>query len=155
MIQRIQSLYLILIVILCLLLLNGSILSFTGTSGTPVRFSASGTLYDQDQKLIAQVVPVWTLTTLLAVICIISLADLLMFRNRRLQMLLTTGVIVLSVLLAGIIAWFGFRVIHDFKMIFTPGIKMVLPVLILVFAILAFIGIRNDEMLVKSYDRLR
>ena len=155
MIQRIQSLYLLFVVILCLLLLNGSILNFTGTSGTSAGLSALGTLHDQDQKLIAQIAPSWTLTALLSAICIISLADIFMFRNRQLQIFLTAVVIFLSVMLTGILVWLGHRVINDFKMIFTPGIKMVFPLLMLVFAILAFTGIRKDELLVKSYDRLR
>jgi predicted HAD superfamily Cof-like phosphohydrolase len=36
-----------------------------------------------------------------------------------------------------------------------PGVKMLIPLLILTFGILAFIGIKKDEKLVKSYDRLR
>ena len=36
-----------------------------------------------------------------------------------------------------------------------PGIKMVVPLLILIFGILAQRGIKHDENLVRSYDRLR
>jgi hypothetical protein len=154
MIQRIQSLYLILIIILCVLLLSGSILNFLDGSGTAVNLSAAGKLYDQ-QKLIAQVVPIWFLIALLAVISVISIAALLLFRKRRLQMFLTTVIIVFAALLAGAFAWLISSVIHEFRVTFIPGIKMAFPVLILIFSILAFLGIRKDELLVKSYDRLR
>lgn len=155
MIQRIQSLYLTFIIILSVLLLNGSILKFTGESGNAVKLSAAGALSDEGQKLIAQVGQSWTVTALLAGICLISIASLFMYRNRRIQMLLTISVTVLSVLLTGVLAWLGFSVIQDFKMTFIPGIKMSFPVLILVFSILAFMGIQKDDRLVKSYERLR
>ena len=63
MIQRIQSLYLIFIIILCLLLLTGSILNFADGAGTAVKLSATGKLNDHE-NLIAQVVPAWSLTIL-------------------------------------------------------------------------------------------
>jgi purine-cytosine permease-like protein len=78
-----------------------------------------------------------------------------MFRSRRKQILPTIAVILLSAVLIGSIAWFGYSVIHDLKMSLVPGLKMAFPVLILIFSILAFRGIRRDERLVKSYDRLR
>jgi hypothetical protein len=154
MIQRIQSLYLIFIIILCLFLLNGSILNFADGAGTAVKLSATGKLHDHE-NLIAQVVPAWSLTILTGAICAISIAALLLFRKRRLQMFLTTALIVFSVLLTGTFSWLILSVIHDFKMTFMPGIKMSFPVLILIFALLALLGIRKDERLVKSYDRLR
>lgn len=155
MIQRMQTLYLLFIIILCLLLLNGSILNFADASATSVKLSAVGRLYDQDQKLIAQVAPVWMITVLLGVICVISAVDILLYRKRRLQMSLTMSLIVISALLAGVVVWLGFSVIRDFRMTFTPGLKMSFPLLIMIFSILAFVGIRKDELLVKSYDRLR
>jgi hypothetical protein len=36
-----------------------------------------------------------------------------------------------------------------------PGVLMLLPLFLLLFSVLAFIGIRKDERLVKSYDRMR
>jgi hypothetical protein len=36
-----------------------------------------------------------------------------------------------------------------------PGIKMVIPFIIMIAAILAYRGIASDDRLVKSYDRLR
>jgi hypothetical protein len=155
MIQRIQSLYLTFIFILCLILLKGPILNFVGESGTPVKLLAGGMLFESGQKLMIRVVPAWPLTTLLASTCLVSIAALFMFRNRRLQMLLTIVVIVLSVLLTGDFIWLGFHVIQDYKMTFSPGLKMVFPALILIFSILAYLGIKKDDRLVKSYDRLR
>jgi hypothetical protein len=155
MIQRIQSLYLTFIIVLSILLMNGSILNFTGESGNAAKLSAAGELSDEGRKLIAHIAPAWPVIALLAGIGLISIASLFMYRNRRLQMLLTMSVIVLSVLLTGAVAWLGFSVIHDFRMTLSAGIKMAFPVLILILAIMAFMGIQKDERLVKSYDRLR
>jgi hypothetical protein len=45
--------------------------------------------------------------------------------------------------------------ISKFTATIIPGFKMIIPILILVFSILAYLGIRKDDRLVKSYDRLR
>jgi glucan phosphoethanolaminetransferase (alkaline phosphatase superfamily) len=155
MIQRIQSLYLTIIIILSLLLLNGGILNFTDGSGNSLKLSSAGILTDQNQKIVSQVFAAWPLTSLQVLIILISLVAVLMFRNRKKQMFLTRLLIVLSAVLIAAISWFGFKTYHDLKMILHPGIKMALPVLILLFSILAFRGIHKDDQLVKSYDRLR
>jgi hypothetical protein len=155
MIQRIQSLYLTFIIILSLLLMNGSILNFTDASGNTVYLSATGILSEQGLKIIAQIAPSWSLISLLAIICLISIVAILMFRNRRVQLLLTLSLIVLSALLTGTFLWLGYTLINDFKMTFSPAIKIAFPILILIFSVLAFKGIQKDDRLVKSYERLR
>ncbi len=155
MIQRIQSIYLTLIIVLTLLLLSGTVLNFEDGSGNTVRLSSTGILSDQSGKTIAQVVSTWPLPLMLISICVISLITIVMFRNRKIQMYLNIALIVLSVILIAAISWLGFSVIQDNRMNLSPGIKMIFPVLILAFSILSFRGIRNDERLVKSYDRLR
>lgn len=155
MIQRIQSIYLTLIIVLTLLLLSGTVLNFEDGSGNTARLSSTGILSDQSGKTIAQVVSKWPLPLMLISICVISLITIVMFRNRKIQMYLNIALIVLSVILIAAISWLGFSVIQDNRMNLSPGIKMIFPVLILAFSILSFRGIRNDERLVKSYDRLR
>jgi hypothetical protein len=155
MIQRIQSLYLAIIIILSLLLLNGGILNFADGSGNILKLSSAGILTDQNQKIVSQVFAAWPLTLTEVLIILIALIAVLMFRNRKKQMFLTLLLIIFSAVLMAAITWFGFKTLHDLNMNLRPGIKMALPVLILVFSILAFSGIQKDDQLVKSYDRLR
>ena len=155
MIQRIQSLYLAIIIILSLLLLSGGILNFTDGAGNTLKLSSAGILTDQNQKIVSQVFAAWPLTLAEVLIILISLVAVLMFRNRKKQMYLTLLLIIMSAVIIAVITWFGFKTLHDLNMNLRPGIKMALPVLILVFSILAFRGIQKDDQLVKSYDRLR
>jgi hypothetical protein len=60
--------------------------------------------------------------------------------------------IVLSILYSG---YYAYLAISNYEAVFTPGLKMVLPVILLILSMLAYRGIRKDELLVKSYDRLR
>jgi hypothetical protein len=51
--------------------------------------------------------------------------------------------------------YYLFWVIGKYHSELIPGFKMFVPLVILVFGILAYVGIKKDENLVKSYDRLR
>ena len=155
MIQRIQSLYLTFIIILSLLLLSGGILKFADESGSDINLSSAGILTDPSQKIVDQIAPAWPVTALLIMISFLSLVAVFMFRFRKIQILLTISVIILSAVLITAISWFGFTAIHNFRMTFSPGINMTFPVLILIFAILGLKGIQKDDRLVRSYDRLR
>jgi len=77
------------------------------------------------------------------------------FKNRKIQMKVVLILIILSIVLIIALIHVSFRIISKFDATIIPGIKMILPILILVFSILAYMGIRKDDRLVKSYDRLR
>jgi uncharacterized membrane protein YidH (DUF202 family) len=49
----------------------------------------------------------------------------------------------------------SFNIVSKFEARIIPGFKMILPILILIISILAYRGIKKDDQLVKSYDRLR
>ncbi len=155
MIQRIQSVYLGLIMILSLLLFSGSVAIFTSPSGNTAVLTTSGNLFETGGKLISQLTGPWLIVSMLLLISVLSLVSLLMFRNRMIQIKVTLTVIFLSLILIAVCSWLILSVIRDFNMALKPGIKMAFPVLMLVFSILAYLGIRKDERLVKSYDRLR
>jgi hypothetical protein len=63
------------------------------------------------------------------------------------------------VILAGVFLitsiYVSFRIVSKFDARLIPGFKMILPLAILIFSILASWGIKKDDKLVKSYDRLR
>ena len=89
-------------------------------------------------------------------ISILALATIFLFKNRQLQKKLSVIAILVSL---GLIA-LEFYFVNDFKTTLNlsestwkPGALM--PILIAIFFFLALQGIRKDEKLIKSLDRLR
>ncbi len=148
MIQRIQSIWLLLaaITILCLLFipiigvgsnagyytLYGTGLKATGTDGSPTN------------------IPL-LISTLFA--GLISLVNIFNFRNRKLQIRIALLNIVLILALS---AWF-FQIINGIsgktQIDLEPGVY--LSLLAIIFTLLAIRGIKKDEKLIRSADRLR
>jgi glucan phosphoethanolaminetransferase (alkaline phosphatase superfamily) len=154
MIQRIQSIYLSLIVLLSILFLSGSFLSFAGKTGEVIKvtfngiFRMAGTNHDLIEKLLP-------LSILIILIPVMSLITIVMFKNRKIQLRLSFILIVLISIFVIATIHVSMSVIAKFDTTIIPGIKMFLPILILLFSILAHRGIKKDDQLVKSYDRLR
>ena len=95
------------------------------------------------------------LSVLIVLITVISLATIFFFKKRKVQMQLSRFLILLAGILVVACIHVSFRIVSKFDAGIIPGLKMILPVLILIISILAYRGIRKDELLVKSYDRLR
>jgi hypothetical protein len=86
----------------------------------------------------------------------ISLAAMLMFKNRKTQLLLTSinfililGCIVMMYLYSIHMAYFEHTGFQNFRL---PAL---LPIVLLVFNFIARNGIQKDEQLIRSMDRLR
>jgi hypothetical protein len=95
------------------------------------------------------------LSALMILIPLLSLITIFLFKNRSLQISLVrvlTG-LVLCLLLASV--FYSVKTITEYSASIEPGAKMVLPLLLLILVLLAYRGIKKDDELVKSYDRLR
>jgi len=94
--------------------------------------------------------------TLLAVItvaaAIISFANIFFFKNRRHQMRNCRNAQILLLLWCGLCAWI---VYSEYKAGFTPQFALCLPVVSIILLQLAYMGIKHDDDLVRSADRLR
>jgi hypothetical protein len=155
MIQRIQSVYLFLTTLLSILFLNGSFLSFINKTGVITKLTFKGIeegSSTQGFRLIESLLP---LSIVLLLIISVSLITIFFFKKRQVQLWL-------SGLLIGLVSFLILGCGHSSYLIMTkysseivPSIKIALPFLMLIFSILAYRGIRKDENLVKSYDRLR
>jgi len=75
--------------------------------------------------------------------------------NRKIQIWLIIMGVIPAISLTGLLGYYSYSIIDKYNASIDPGLKMIFPILILVFNILAYFGIRKDERLVKSYDRLR
>lgn len=100
-----------------------------------------------------------TLVSLAALGGLISLIAIFIFGNRNRQKLLSRMAIVLTILLAGAIAFYFYL---DYPIIdqisgleVEPSFGLVNPLLAIIFLFLAIRFINKDEKLVRSMDRLR
>ena len=91
------------------------------------------------------------------VITLLPLVAIFMFNNRKRQIGMSAVTIVSTLAFIGLLLW---RVTDLAKLTPPPSngtywVGSVLPVISMVFVFLAIMGIRRDEKLVKSVDRLR
>ena len=150
MIQRIQSLYLLAVTIAAVVMMSAPIGHFV----TP-----SKQIFEMGTLLIADAAgnPVnyepWPLFVLLQAVAILSLVTIFLFKNRLLQIRLT--VISTVLLLVYCLAAFTYVFTLKGESVFVPAWTVCLPPIGIILNWMAIRGIRKDDNLVKSYDRLR
>ena len=133
------------------IMLTGDIISLTAGNGTvfSMRFMGMG---EQGGEIIQRL---WPMTVILAVVPLLALIALFLFRNRQLQMRLTMMVLLLS--LGTIILGAFYILMFDRKIDVTIiwKIRVLFPAVSAILAWLAYRAILKDEIRVRSYDRLR
>lgn len=150
MIQRIQSLYLFMTILLAFLFLKGEILTFSDSSGSVIQLNISG-IYRASVLLERS----WLPAIVMLLIPFLALLIIVLFKKRNLQMLLSK--ILISIILVFILglAYYAYSLTAKFNARLVPGFMLAVPALQLIFSFLAYRGIKKDVDLVKSYDRLR
>jgi len=160
MLQRTQTLFLLAIIVICGTLSTANIPFYSsekenGIERVEVSFNKTEMIVIQPMK--HSVTESNTLIiSCLTIIGILSIVSLLSFKNRKLQLLLTS----LNFLAIGLLIsllyvfslgmdYFGPSGTSSFK------ISLGLILLIISFNVLAFRGIKKDEELIRSMDRLR
>ncbi|TDN81833.1 uncharacterized protein DUF4293 [Salegentibacter sp. 24] len=136
MLQRIQTVYLLIAAIIS----GGLIFVFSlweNTEGVP--------MFAQDY-----------ITVFIAFLAsaLLSLVSIFMFKNRKLQFVLGRLNILLNFFLLGVFVYWSLSLPGEID-ISEKGIGMFLPIISIVFLVLANKAIKKDEDLVKSVDRLR
>jgi hypothetical protein len=155
MIQRIQSLYLSMLILLCLLLDKGSILIFSSGSGKILKFIFSGKIIDQAGQIFGQTDNIWLLYLITILLPLFALITILAYKNRRIQLFFALAVILFSAGQIIVISWYAYTIAIRYNIAISPWFKMAIPILDLFLSVLAYRGIKKDDRLVKSYDRLR
>lgn len=84
----------------------------------------------------------------------ISLVTIFLFKNRKLQFVLGRLNIILNLILLGLFVYWSLNISGESN-ISEKGIGMLIPIISIVFLVLANKAIKKDEDLVKSVDRLR
>ncbi|MFD0963346.1 DUF4293 domain-containing protein [Pseudofulvibacter geojedonensis] len=136
MIQRIQSIYLLLVAVIA--------------GGLPFVFSlwkntSDATIYAINQPLILG---------LFIVSAIMSLVSIFMFKNRKSQFVINRLNIILNFILLIVLVYQSLSLSGEAE-VSEKGIGMILPIVSIVLLVLANKAIKKDEDLVKSVDRLR
>ncbi|CAL2057339.1 DUF4293 domain-containing protein [Tenacibaculum sp. 190524A05c] len=143
MIQRIQSLYLLLVGIIA----GGLTFVFNIWS------TANAKVFSLDlfaaNSIMEKIVPIlFIISALLAVVTIF------MFKDRKLQFVLGRLNILTNLFLLGVLVYLSLTLSGETS-VSEKGIGMFLPVISIVLLVLANKAIKKDEDLVKSVDRLR
>ena len=154
MIQRIQSLYLLIITVLMSVTLFAR-LAWFGGGGEEFGLYAFA-LKDAGGEVLQ---PAVYLGILLSAAALLPLVTVFLYRRRLLQIRLCVAEMVLlvgSAVMEGIYYYLGSRVVSELSFsTHGVGISIVLPVVSLLFAWLASRAIFRDEVLVRSADRIR
>ena len=154
MIQRIQTLYLLLVVVLTGLALWLPLADFTVGADT-----CTLTAFGLKDAAGITLLPTVYLGVVLAATCLLPLVTIFLFRRRLLQIRLCVVEMVLllgSLVMEGVYYFLSWRVFSDLTF-HTQGFKpaIVLPLVCLLFAYLAARAIFRDELLVRAADRIR
>lgn len=150
MIQRIQTLYLLAVLILVVVCEFCTMGRFVGANGELLGILGNLTMTQGDKVTYTP----WAMFVLLLLVALITALTICLFRKRMRQIRL---IIFSSILLVGyylVYGWFIYTYLNG-DVSFRPSLVASFPLLGLIFNYLAARAIGKDEFLVRSLDRLR
>jgi hypothetical protein len=137
MIQRIQTIYLI--------------LAFVATGVLPFVFS----LLTLDTKVAYYFMQNQVYLVLFAVSTVLSAVSIVSYKKRQNQFVMGRLNIILNLILLGLFVYRSLNLSGETPAVSEKGIGMFLPIVAIVLLVLSNKAIKKDEELVKSVDRLR
>ena len=143
MIQRIQSIYLLLATAI-----SGGLIFVFNLWSTPKHTTFVIDLFKEDSLLLNGISLLFLLSAFSTCVAIF------LYKRRQLQFVLGRISILINLLLLGLLIYVSLTLPGEMK-ISEKGIGMFLPILAIVFVVFANKAIQKDEDLVKSVDRLR
>lgn len=154
MIQRIQTVYLLIAEMLIGILFFVPFGEIAAKEGGIYRFDIKGVYLEGIQKpeIIYSSLP---LVILWAVSLVLILATIFLFKNRILQMRLSTINIFIQLGFGGLIFYYIYSSTKLLSGVYSLTIYLVFPVISAILIYLAVRAIAKDELLVRSIDRIR
>ncbi|WP_018711160.1 DUF4293 domain-containing protein [Phocaeicola barnesiae] len=149
MIQRIQTVYLLVVAILMVVMMSLPVGSFVAADYTATVFN-NLSLVAPDGT--ADYAP-WAMFAILMVSAVVTLGTIFLYKKRMFQIRLTIFNIILLLGYYGTLVTFVFMLKGENS--FTPSWTVILPLISIILDWLAIRAIGKDEMLVKAYERLR
>jgi len=142
MIQRIQSIYLLLVAILS----AGLIFAFDLWKIAEVKVFALDLF--SEESILNKLVPVLFLSS-----AALALYTIFSFKDRKKQFVLSRLIILINLFLLGVLIYLSLNLPGEVTS--EKGIGMFIPTVAILFSVMANKAIKKDEDLVKSVDRLR
>jgi hypothetical protein len=143
MIQRVQTVYLILAFIV-----SGGLIFVFNLWNTSEQEIFVVDLFSK-KVIFLKIIPFMFLTS-----AVLSAMAIFLFKNRKLQFVVGRIIILTNLILLGLLVYLSLTLSGETS-VSKKGIGMFLPVLAILFIVLANKAIKKDEDLVKSVDRLR
>jgi hypothetical protein len=153
MIQRIQTIYLFLATLVIFLIFRFPLAEIL-IQGLIYTFKYRG-IYEitaDKTELIIQALP---LAVLYGLVLLVSFINIFLFKKRTLQMRLSVLNILLLIGSYALAYYYIYAAFKGMDTVINPGISAVFPLIAAILTYLAFRGIRKDEKLVRSLDRIR
>ena len=145
MIQRIQSVYLLVVTILIIICLCSPVGSYIGSDYSVSALTNLCLTMADGTKDYAP----WALFVILLVVAVLAFGTIFLFKKRMLQIRLTILIGYYATLVTFIF------MLKEESMTFSPSWTVCLPLVAIILNWLAIRAIGKDEVLVKAYDRLR
>ncbi|GAB6012392.1 DUF4293 domain-containing protein [Viscerimonas tarda] len=152
MMQRIQSVYLLLVVVLMGLTLSFPLATFIDKAGNLFELASWGILSECQ----ISAYPIRGIIPIGLIVALIALVEIFCYKKRKLQIKLShinTCLIILFYITVAVYACSGQQKLE----LTFPRIEfsLALPIIALIFNVLALINIKKDEKLIRSLDRIR
>jgi peptidoglycan/LPS O-acetylase OafA/YrhL len=132
-------------------MLTGDLIKMDNGTGTLFTISFAG-LEEEGGEIIQRL---WPLSVMMVVVPLLALIAIFLFKRRKLQMRVTMLVLLLS--FGTLILGAFYVIMFDRKINITViwQMKAIFPLISAILAWLAYRSILKDDLMVKSYDRLR
>ncbi len=156
MLQRIQTVYLLVAAVLMSLMLFLPMAEIAPDGMGIYLVLGKGWLLAAGVGTADLAMATWPVFILAMVLALLPLINIFFYRNRKLQLRISVYSIILAFGLMGLIYYYfviGFRQLDD--PVYAIRFPIIVPAIYIVLTYLAFRGIRKDEMLVRSLDRIR
>jgi hypothetical protein len=151
MIQRIQSVFLLAVAVLSGLLMAGDLIILDNGTGTLFSVSFAG-LGEVGGKFLQRL---WPLSVIIALVPAMALAAIFLYKKRNLQMRVTMLIVLLSIGTLILGAFYIYMFDRKIEVSLIWKVKALFPLISAILAGLAYRKILQDDLLVRSYDRLR
>jgi hypothetical protein len=154
MIQRIQSLYLLLAAIAISMVFFIPLAQLVVNDEFYFTFMYRGLYQVKTGEEILSVASL-PLAALFAISLLISLITIFLYKKRGLQMRLCIINILLLIGSTGVIYYYVAAAFKNFEATVSYGISAIMPIIAAILTYLAYRGVRKDELLIISMDRIR
>jgi len=152
MIQRVQTVFLLLAFILQTLMLFLPIAEYSFGNQLVVYTASGFTSVGTNNTNMPYSMYIFVL---LCLFVFIPLIITFLYKRRKLQMRLCLYYIIFLILFQAVVFWFSWNVIHQLEAVINYKIPIIFPVVSAILSYLAFLSVRKDERLIRSVDRIR